>query len=126
MDLARAPRRVARKKGSGYENVIGQQALWSPSPSAVNSFLKAREIFGAREIKKNKMALWLVESFICSFSQRKPKKDYDNTEKVAKQCKTIFDRYFLYILSLTISVYLFLLYKIFNINSLAALNSLLL
>jgi hypothetical protein len=36
-------------------SVIGQQALWSPSPSAVNSFLKAREIFGARR----KRTKWL-------------------------------------------------------------------
>ena len=27
MDLARAPRRAARKKGSGYENELGQDAI---------------------------------------------------------------------------------------------------
>ena len=32
MDLARAPRRAARKKGSGYENEFGHFVTLVPSP----------------------------------------------------------------------------------------------
>ena len=53
MDLARAPRRTARKKGSGYENgsefetPLGLPLPWIPEPSTVNNKLKRREGSGS-------------------------------------------------------------------------------
>ena len=45
MDLARAPRRAARKKGSGYENVLHAAMLKIISAIVANSILVPRAIF---------------------------------------------------------------------------------
>ena len=60
MDLARAPRRTARKKGSGYENAVEGSGIQGRLPRAemypsplINLFLTVKTYIPANIIMKN-------------------------------------------------------------------------